>query len=1737
MAELKELKVEAFNGRNFLKSKQSMLKAARSVNLREVAAMIDGTFQTPGAILARLHVQRTVIQTFVDEAEPYVAYIEQLNRVVSRFREEFPFPATRDPVVLDEYRLKEGEALNRSLLRPVDEPSISLDEILASGELEDMDFALPELEAKRKKDYKFQVGLAKSYIFQLETQIRSAHGAVEAHKLRIQHQCNTFFAMCLDVPNGWVTHAVRQTIEMKSALKASVAKMREKNLVGHFLKLLHDESVGVQSKAERLLFKAKWASFDAGEVPLAEFKNQLFEYLDELRAMDFEPPADQLVVTIATQILQHYHWDPIRQYVGAMLSDESDPGHIRLPDSVGELFIGLEGKIEHWIRQQLASGNSTVAHNTNLSYKRSPQASASDRVSITLSQNKHESGNLRAHRECDFCGKTGHTTGFCHSLPQEIRNAIRDAKKKLFPNGTGAKAAQINQVAASAAPAAGKTEPAKSAVKQPPSGPSVSFTDSTSTGARKTPTSKRAKGKKPTGRASLTLNDPEPSAEDVEDALLRYMLSVNMLAVHKLQDPDLVLIDEGANIAVVPDASLLVAVSPTAGKLSGFAEGITAKTTGYGQIPFMGRAAIVPNATYIVPKDSLEQQGWFLRPIYEGTITVGYTAEREGVSFKCTKDRSQRLIFARLQDLKRAIQESRDQEALVVSAYTRGQARRQASEPSSPGRTLPQEPEAELDIPERPATGPGSPFQGRADDDADPPSSLLSSLPTPHSTIADGATPSQLNTQDGPTTMEPVTVPAAPTILLPATLPDLEPPALPQAATETARIPIEPDVRQPLPSNSPTRPILFTIHEQQRALEVVYLHRALNHMPYDQIKTLLGRGSILNCRLLPADVDNAVKIHKHCPHCLAGRMRQPAATTWDIPAGARPGQYWEADLLFAHRDATKNKFPIAIFVDCVTGYTLCYVMMSKAKSSFIAVGKKFATFLREHCYQEQPSYFVRTDREYNFNDLCIQVPGCKLCPAPNGMKAYFAERKIGVIKEAFSAKRCELKYPLPGLLHPPLIRHIVQTGNYAPSSRLQGLTPTEALLGTKVELAHILRWNFGTVVYARKPRDSNAAVDPTALPERGDLGIVIDFERNTPSNVKVLLLHNSEVVSRARIEPTPVDATICEQIKRLGGDGSQDALSGPVTEQELRSSATGALFDDPEGVTNPSLEDPSASAIFYDEDPTPQYFACAISSEMIDESNMSIPEATVLFGREAVLQSVAAELKMTIDQHKIYNWVRPEHVAIDAHVIPSKDFIRAKYAGGKFNKLKTRTAAGGHRQRPGSFTQTSSPTVDFHNALLISSIAKHYRGKLRTTDFPSAYLNAKVTEKIVMIFTKPMSEIIVELYPHLKEYLGGDGRLRAYLVKALYGLKQAGALWYKMLVKALLELGLNQSTTDACVFYKRDGDKIIVLCFHVDDMLTMCNHDPWFVTIAEALNKTFGPLQWSEQLFEYLGARFKQNSDHSVDVDMEFATRRFMDRRKVTGGSKHPSNMDLFSKLDMPGSFESRAIDFKSQLYELMFLTRVRFDIVKECCFLATLSDNPGDEAYLKLHKLQAYLNSTADKYLHLASSSLDVHIYGDAAHAVHEDYRSHTGLCVYIGDPSLTGAILAKSFKQKIFAKSSHESEVAAAVDSVKPGIAAAKLVSELGGIPLKAWLWQDNEAGIKTLFAGEGVHPRTRHYLIRWHFIHFMVEKGILEIKYVSTDAMKADYLTKPQGGAKALNGINGLGLFQPKADAREG
>ena len=51
------------------------------------------------------------------------------------------------------------------------------------------------------------------------------------------------------------------------------------------------------------------------------------------------------------------------------------------------------------------------------------------------------------------------------------------------------------------------------------------------------------------------------------------------------------------------------------------------------------------------------------------------------------------------------------------------------------------------------------------------------------------------------------------------------------------------------------------------------------------------------------------------------------------------------------------------------------------------------------------------------------------------------------------------------------------------------------------------------------------------------------------------------------------------------------------------------------------------------------------------------------------------------------------------------------------------------------------------------------------------------------------------------------------LKKALYGLKQAAALWYQDAVKTLQSLSMKRTTSDACLFLRKNT----LVLMHVDD--------------------------------------------------------------------------------------------------------------------------------------------------------------------------------------------------------------------------------------------------------------------------------------------------------------------------------
>ncbi len=68
---------------------------------------------------------------------------------------------------------------------------------------------------------------------------------------------------------------------------------------------------------------------------------------------------------------------------------------------------------------------------------------------------------------------------------------------------------------------------------------------------------------------------------------------------------------------------------------------------------------------------------------------------------------------------------------------------------------------------------------------------------------------------------------------------------------------------------------------------------------------------------------------------------------------------------------------------------------------------------------------------------------------------------------------------------------------------------------------------------------------------------------------------------------------------------------------------------------------------------------------------------------------------------------------------------------------------------------------------------------------------------------------------------------------------------------------------------------------------------------------------------------------------------------------------------------------------------------------------------------------------------------------------------------------------------------------------------------------LWQDNQSTICLARRGKSTSNRTRHVAIRYFFIRyfFRMDSGEVEISYLPTERMVADFFTKPLQGAVFL------------------
>jgi hypothetical protein len=161
-------------------------------------------------------------------------------------------------------------------------------------------------------------------------------------------------------------------------------------------------------------------------------------------------------------------------------------------------------------------------------------------------------------------------------------------------------------------------------------------------------------------------------------------------------------------------------------------------------------------------------------------------------------------------------------------------------------------------------------------------------------------------------------------------------------------------------------------------------------------------------------------------------------------------------------------------------------------------------------------------------------------------------------------------------------------------------------------------------------------------------------------------------------------------------------------------------------------------------------------------------------------------------------------------------------------------------------------------------------------------------------------------------------------------------------------------------------------------------------TADKKLKVTRGPRH------DYLGMNIDFSDPGSVTFDMIPYISKILTGfpEKITGVSSTPAADHLFNRPQHKASFlpEEQARSFHHMTAQLLFLSRVRWDIQPAIAVLTTHVKQPDEDDWGKLKKLLKYLNSTRKLRLTLFADSLTtLHWYIDASHQTHDDWFFRT--------------------------------------------------------------------------------------------------------------------------------------------------
>lgn len=456
---------------------------------------------------------------------------------------------------------------------------------------------------------------------------------------------------------------------------------------------------------------------------------------------------------------------------------------------------------------------------------------------------------------------------------------------------------------------------------------------------------------------------------------------------------------------------------------------------------------------------------------------------------------------------------------------------------------------------------------------------------------------------------------------------------------------------------------------------------------------------------------------------------------------------------------------------------------------------------------------------------------------------------------------------------------------------------------------------------------------------------------------------------------------------------------------------------------------------------------------------------------------------------------------------------RKRGADGEVSRHKGRFVACGNHQVAGrDYTEVWAPVARHATLRALLSTAAAEGMMLYQLDVETAFLNGEVDEELYLQQPRGYER-------------GGAGKV-CRLFKAIYGLKQAARAWYLKLVELMTEMGMEQCTSNPCLFSRPGVDESTeFVLVYVDDILLMCKTQAGIDAMKQSVMMAFSSRDIGPPSY-FLGLHIGRDEEKGL---LTVSHRRYVlslvERHGLNNAHPVVLPLGLGATLGKEGvSLDDEGTTrYQELLGGLLYVaTCTRPDISFAVGKLARHAASPT-QAHLSAAKgVLKYLKGTADLGLRYGGGGA-LKGYCDADFAGDVNTRRSTTGYAFL----LHGAAIAWMSKvQPTVAISTTEAEYIAAAAAAREALWLRTLVGELGGGIRPVPLLCDNQGAIKLMHNPAGT-ARSKHIDIAHHFVRDRVDAGQLTVTYIPTADMVADVMTKALPSVMLVACWDGLGV----------